>query len=1139
MMEALSRLFFIGFILICSCKTAIESTATGVSTEDSTQPWVFWYWNDAAVSREGITVDLEAMKQQGIGGAYIFFIRGASDPPKFTPPAIQLTDHWWDLVRFAFAEANRIGVKLGLHACDGFTTAGGPWITPEQSMKKLVWSDTLVQGTGDWTGTLKMPETHEDFYKDIKTYAYPVEPQQILSSYNLMPKITTSLPDVDASWLNDPTKTKERFRSKEPCWIQYEFEQPFTCRSITFKEAGNIFQANRLIVEISEDGKTFTTHTRLKPHRQGWTDGELDVTHAIPEISARFFRLRYDPEGTEPGAEDLDPAKWRPSLKLGGIELSAEAKIHQYEGKNGSVWRIAAHSDEILIDPAQSINLDQIIDLTDQVNERGQLSWTVPEGTWRIRRIGYTSTGKTNYIGGGGKGLECDKFDPEVVAFQFDQWLGTFYEQVPEDLIEEALRIFHVDSWESGSQNWTKAFANEFQRRRGYDLLPYLLVTTGVPIRSAEFSEQVLLDMRETIGELIRDNFFATFKKLAAEKGLKFSAESIAPVMVGDGMLHHQIVDLPMGEFWYNSPTHDKPNDMLDAISGGHIYGKKIIQSESFTEIRLDWDEHPAKLKRTLDRNFALGINRIVFHVFNHNPWVERMPGMTLGVVGFFYQPTQTWFKTGGPAWIDYIRNCQELLQRGNPVMDIAVFTGEEMPRRAILPDRLVPVLPGIFGDSIVEKEKARLANEGLPLQERPAGVHSVANMVDPANWINPLNGYAYDSFNKDALLRFSEVADGKIVLPGGAAYSLLVVPGTRKMMPEGGLMSLPVARKLLDLVKAGASIYIQQKPSRMLGFSSEEDEQEFERIVETLFAGATSDKLVSHSIGKGKVITGKYTEPSFSRFGIDKDVLITEKNGQEIRDVAWTHRREEGKEVYFVVNQSDSERLLQSSFRVHGKIPSLYFPNQDRYLACSQWKEKQGRIELPLKLQASESCFVLFEQKRSEGQTLEHNWPAYTISQEITGPWQVHFDSAYGGPAPPITFTSLFDWTTHPKDAIKYYSGTATYKQSFNWSASNRESRYVLSLGEVHNLANVKLNGKSCGVAWTAPYAVDITDQLIQGQNLLEIEVSNTWANRLMGDHKVEEKDRITWTTAAYRLEGRALLSAGLMGPVSIMQEN
>lgn len=204
-----------------------------------------------------------------------------------------------------------------------------------------------------------------------------------------------------------------------------------------------------------------------------------------------------------------------------------------------------------------------------------------------------------------------------------------------------------------------------------------------------------------------------------------------------------------MGEFWLNSPTHDKPNDMLDAISGAHIYGKNIIQAEGFTEVRGTWDEYPGMLKALLDRNYALGINRLFYHVYVHNPWLDRKPGMTLDGIGLFFQRDQTWWDKGAKAFSEYATRCQSLLQYGHPVTDIAVFTGEEVPRRSILPERLVPSLPGIFGAERVESERIRLANEGQPLRVRPVGVTHSANMADPEKWVNPLRGYAYDSLIK------------------------------------------------------------------------------------------------------------------------------------------------------------------------------------------------------------------------------------------------------------------------------------------------------------------------------------------------------------------------------------------------------
>lgn len=677
------------------------------SPPESAKPWVFWYWMHGGYSREGITADLEAMKEAGIGGAYLATIKGVTDPPLFEPVTETLTPDFWELIKHTFQEADRLGLKLGMFPGDGFALAGGPWITPELSMQKVVWTEVYVSGGKKFNDTLPQPESYKGYYKDIAIYAYPAIKGSYHSTRTVKPKVTTSIEGMDASFLTIPGNTK-RLKTYDPCWIQYEFDEPFTCRSVIISTYGNNYQSHRLSLSVSDDGKHFTFIAQLDAPRHGWQDTDAGVTHSIPETTAKYFRFSWTSEGSEPGAEDLDAAKWAPRLKLAGLELSGAPRIHQYEGKTGEVWRISKHTTDRQVPAELCVPLENIIDITGYLDSTGRLIWDVPEGEWTLLRIGHTSTGHTNYTGGAGLGLECDKFNPEAVALQFDKWFGEAIRQAGQDLSSRVLKIFHVDSWEYGSQNWSATFPGEFKKRRGYDIYPYLPLMAGVPIQSPETSEAFLHDVRLTIAELVVDVFYTTLAHLAHEQNCAFSGECVAPTMMSDGMLHFKKVDIPMGEFWHNSPTHDKPNDMLDAVSGAHIYGKNIIQAEGFTTLRMDWSEHPGNLKALGDRNYALGVNRLVYHVFTHNPWTDRKPGMTLDGVGLYFQREQTWWEPGY-AWLLYAQRCQALLQQGSPVVDIAVFTGEEIPRRAVLPDRLLEVLPGIFGSEIIEKEKQRL----------------------------------------------------------------------------------------------------------------------------------------------------------------------------------------------------------------------------------------------------------------------------------------------------------------------------------------------------------------------------------------------------------------------------------------------
>ncbi len=1105
------------------------------------KPWVFWYWMNATVSKEGITADLEAMKASGIAGAYLMPIQGPKNPPYSDKPVVQLTPEWWEMVDFAWKEAERLNLQIAMHASDGFALAGGPWITPELSMQKVVWADTVITGNRKIEIQLPQPEKKENFYKDIAVYAYPAPPHAGPDTYTITPEISSSVKDQDVSVLT--TKgNKQKFRSADNCWIQYAFKTPFTCRSIHIRTGGNNYQAQRLIIESSNDGKNFTKVTRLIPPRHGWQDTDEDFTYAIEPTTAKYFRFVYDKKGTEPGAEDLDAAKWKPVFKVNEIVLSGQPKINQYESKNGSVWRIGKPTTDDEIPNADCILADDLVSITQFVDDKGNLSWDAPEGQWTILRMGHTSTGHTNYTGGGGLGLECDKFNPEAVKLQFDNWFGEAVKKAGPELVQKVLKIFHVDSWECGSQNWSVVFPEEFKKRRGYDIYGMLPVMSGLPVDNAASSENFLHDIRQTIAELIIDSFYKTMANEAHHHGCSFSAECVSPTMTSDGMLHYKEVDLPMGEFWFRSPTHDKPNDMLDAVSGAHIYGKNIIQAEGFTELRMMWDEQPGNLKTLQDRNYALGVNKLVYHVFTHNPWVDRKPGMTLNGVGLLFQRDQTWWKQG-KAWVEYATRCQSLLQQGNPVTQVAVFTGEEIPRRAVLPDRLVPFLPGIMGNDVVMTEQKRLSNAGQPLAEMPQGVRHSANISLPENWLDPLNGYKYDSFNKDALIKLAQVKDGKIVLPGGAAYDVLVIPGDRKMNPQSNMYTEETLSQIVHLAEQGANIVLCTQPEDIKG-RTEAADIKIQQITQNILSAPKEEitdnegySINVYTIGKGKIIAGPYTLNSFEYLSVPKDFNAVDANSSKAEKIAWTHRKGKNFDIYFVSNQKEEKRQIKVTCNVEGKLPELYNPVTGTVTDVREWEMKGGQTLCNLQLEANESVFLVFV--RNTNQTTRSDEPKqFTTLETLNGLWKLKFDNSYGGPEKPLKLSELKDWTSFDDEKVKYYSGTASYFTEFTLSeVPDSTKQYLISLGNIYNIGEVFVNDISCGIAWTYPYQIDISKALKNGTNNIEIQVTNTWANRLIYDHNNPEKERLTWANVPYRLEGHDLLPAGLTGPVRIME--
>ena len=1065
-------------------------------TADDARPWTFWYWMYGAVTPEGITADLEAMKQVGLGGAYLMPIKGVGQGPEYEGQAQQLTPEFWEMVDHSMKEAKRLGLRLGMHICDGFALAGGPWIAPQESMQKIVWSDTIIRGGNIERLPLPQLEGYEGYSEDIATYAIPLGKQPA----DVVMRPVISLATLPGTEVKDKKKAvnmdeKGVIRSSYPCRIDYTYEQPVTVSNVEIVLSGNNYQAHRLKVLVSDDGRNYRFLKQLKPARHGWQNTDCHSTHGLPPTTAKYFRFEWTPEGSEPGCEDLDAAKWKPNLKIKEIRLHTAPRIHQWEGKAGFVWRVAGASTSQEIPDEACVQLNEVrrLTLTD-----GSLTAKLPEGEWRILRMGHTSTGHVNATAGGGKGLECDKFSVAAVRKQFDNWFAQVFEKTTPKVAREVLKYMHVDSWECGSQNWSATFAAEFKSRRGYDLMPYLPLLAGIPMESAEKSEQVLRDVRITIGELVTDVFYTVLAQCAGEYDCRFSAECVSPTMVADGLRHYDKVDLPMGEFWLNSPTHDKLNDVLDAVSGAHIYGKNVIQAEGFTEIRGTWDEDPAMLKPLLDRNYALGINKLFFHVFTHNPWLDRAPGMTLDGIGLFYQRDQTWFRESS-AFVDYATRCQTLLQKGTPVVDIAVFTGEEMPRRAILPDRLVSMLPGIYGAERVESERVRLANEGQPLRVVPVGVTHSANMADPDKWINPLRGYQYDSFNKDALLRLAKVEDGHIVLPGGGRYKVLVLPTARPMDPTAVPLSKEVEQKIAEWKEQG--VIIPELP---------------------------------------------YKAESFAAMGLERDIELP-------AEVAYAHRTADDMEIYFIANQKNEARNFTASFRQKGLAPKLYDAVTGRTYIPEQWAEREGRTEVSLSLPAYGSRFVIFFKSKDTlelfaGDSLlheenvaaenmakrlvRHEWKEESRTPLENSEWTVHFEKT----DVKLVRDELFDWSKESDAKVKFYSGRACYTSSFVVQ-DEFDGSVLLSLGRVANVATVRVNGKACGIAWTPPYQVDITSALVAGANRLEIEVVNTWANALRGMDQGSAPFDGIWANAKYRLPGDDLLPAGLLRPVELVR--
>jgi hypothetical protein len=1023
---------------------------------ESAKPWVFWYWINGCVNRTAVTADLEAMKRIGLGGAYLMFIRDTTARIDFQPQLRQLTPEWFAMVSHAIKEAKRLHLKLGLHFSDGFALAGGPWIKPEQSMQKLVWSKTIFDKNNS---TIPQPETNFEYYKDIKTFAYQLNYKptnsKLISVTDNVGKNLFFLTQKDSS---------NTYRCDTNCFINFNFDNNFTLRQIQIKKQNNAYQAQRFIIQASNDGVNYFSIDTLVPPLHGWQDNGVGYTHAVNNYTSKYFRLLWSKVGSEAGSESLDAAKWKPVLRVQGIYLSEVPTINNIEAKNGMIWRKANLTSKNELNEQNIVNENNIIDVSSYM-KNNQLHWQPNNNaTYMIVRIGHTSTGQTNETAGGGKGLECDKLSAKSVTWQYNNWFKNIFQKTN---AKNVVNTLHIDSWECGSQNWTNNFEEQFFKINKYQLNKFLLTVTGVPVGSIQQSEKVLYDIRNTIATLMQTEFFGTIKKLAKKDNLQVSAESTAPTFVSDGLAHYQYVDIPMGEFWHNSPTHDKPNDMADAINAANIYGKKIIGAEAFTTLRMDWSENPMTLKQLGDWAFAQGVNKLFIHVWAHNPFLNKKPGITLDGIGLYYQRDQTWFEQS-KAWIEYLTKTQALLQLGKPVAELAVYVGDNKPIRSILPNQLIKDFPNLFSKTYIENEKQRLLNENQPLAIMPDGVTHAANTLKAPIMLNAIGNYKYDCINSD-ILKKAKVKNGKLVLPNGNKYAALLIPSDMYSMFRND----EIVNQFKYLKTAGAII-----------IESENNKLEMKSTV-----------------------------------NLDNE------------NIAFLKKELPYGEIFYFSNASSLPQI--ANLKIHSKYNSISELSFLREVQSFDIVEKgKDGFNFEFKFNGNESvAFVLFNTNKLLMLNARKFFPL--TDTLLINNWNVNYISANSSIIDSID--NLESWTKSTNNVIKYYSGTAIYSSTFEVSIKMITNYVNLIFENIHDIATVKINGKTVGTLWTKPYQLNIASALQIGINTIEIEVSNTWHNNLIGKDELPNLFPNIYTNAPYRLKSKLLLPSGIIGKVKI----
>ncbi len=897
-----------GIILVPSfikCYSPLESSTVNwddmkqlfQNPPDSSRPWVFWQWMNGNITKEGITLDLEAMKRMGIGGALCF--NNAVGIPR--GPVDYASEEWFDATEHAVKEANRLGLQIMLHNSPGYSGTGGPWITPEMSMQQLVWTESQFKNLQHIQTVLPQAYARMDFYQDAYVLAYPSLQIENGLMREKLRRVVANGREVDKTILLDGN-AENKIRLENPKGKQstllFEFEEPFEARSITILRKAEIphdlfdgprDHPPRFQLEVSDDGQTFRqiANFGMPELREMDTPGMEN----FEAVRAKYYRLVTN-----------DPT-WVSNIEMhSGPRLAGWPAKANYTRANNS-GTPAQLTPELIIDPAS------VIDISSFVDENGNLNWEAPvKGNWTIVRFGHTTTGEEPAAHpDSGKGLEVDKFRPEALDTHFEHFSSKVVERL-QAYVGQSFVGFTTDSWEAGKQNWSVNLPQEFEKRRKYQLAPWLLAMTGRIMSSEDETERFFWDMNKTQSELLAENYSAHWQGWCHQRGLQYHAEPY-----GDGNLDSmkigQYLDVPMSEFWtryiYGSDMTSK-----QAASIGNVYGKPIVGAECFTGMPATskWTDYPYSLKAEGDWFYTLGVNRLIFHVFVHQPYTTGLPGMTMGPFGTHFDRNNTWTEQAF-AWIDHLCRSQYLLQQGLTVADVCYFQGDDA--HTGIPD-IYPMMPdGIRGDVI----------------------------------------------GRDVLFSRLSVQNGKIVLPDGMTYSVCMMASLETILPDS-------LKRLIELVKQGMTLVVQNKPQKSPGLNYSDDE--VQKLVSELYGELDGRTVTKVSYGRGRVYWGVSLEEVLSEIGVAPDFLYSAEN--QDATIHYLHKKIAGAEVYLVTNHRRRKERINLSLRINNLKPEIWDSETGQVLIAPTFKTENGRMELPLELSPAGSVFIVCREKAEQG---------------------------------------------------------------------------------------------------------------------------------------------------------------------------
>lgn len=1077
-------LLFLAVSTLITCTTAekqqepsFETIKSGfVTPKDDNTLWCYWYWIGDDISKEGITKDLEAMKKAGIGGAFI----GNINPEEKDGKVPMLSEEWWDHMVYAVNEGNRIGVDIGVFNCPGWSQSGGPWVKPEMAMRHIIYSETKVIGGKKIDLQLVKPAKA---FQDVYVLAFPSikSEQNTLSDKNARIKISPTIKNANNLIDNDTLTVAGFSKAVKNYQVDITSNKTITARSLRLIPSKDEIKLKcDVLANIGGTYKLIKSFTvdRSKLTPNVGPDKYAPILIALPETKSSGFRLKFKVlDGVFQSVNDPEgkAQKWNLSeimiSEAAGLEDYAEKDLGKMHPTPFPAWDSYLWSQQEKVDDD---NLKIAIENVIDISDKMDASGHL---SWDAPKGNWT----IQRYGMTPTGTKNAPSAPRGKGYEIDK--------ANKELVQ-----FHY-----------KQFIGELLKR--------------IPEESKSAFKYVVADSYEMGSENWTDGYE---KKIETKFGYNpkkylpvFSGRIVGSVeesnrflwdlrrSIADAVAHEYVGGLREAsnkdnlKLWLENYGHwGFPSEFLmyggqsDLVSGefwnegtlgnieckaassaAHIYGKPIVSAEAFTAANRTYVRHPAMLKKRGDWSYTEGINHFVLHVYIHQPDDNHVPGINAWFSTEFNRHN-TWFKKG-KAYFDYLRRCQYLLQQGKYAADVCYFIGENAP---IMTGVRKPELP---------------------------------------------DGYSYDYINAEVILNRLTVKDGKFMLPDGMSYSLMVLPPFKTMRPE-------LLAKIEALVKQGGKIYGQAPEKSPSLQNYPESDKQVKMLAEKMW-GSSNGKLKKY--GEGFIVDGLELQDALDTLSIVKDVDINSK-----LPVLWTHRTMPDMEIYFLTNQSDEEINLSPSFRVNGLKPQLWDAMTGTIRPLSEFTEKDGRITVPINMKANQSWFVVFSNSEiDDSKSYNKNFPELTIVQTLETPWKVDFKNKEIGPKKIIDFPKLTDWITSDNEKIKYYSGTAVYTSTFNYKKDLGAKDILIDLGNVGVMASVKINGKPIGTTWIAPYQLNATNAIKDGENTIEVEVANVWRNRITGDKLLPKDKKTTWLLVDSITPEESLIPSGLMGPVTI----